>query len=276
MPEGHVTHRLADEFEKRFARRVVHAQSPQGRFVDGAALIDGTRVLGAEATGKHLFVRFPHARWLHVHLGLYGRFTFGETPVPEPVGQIRLRIFNRSHWGDLRGASRCELVDPEGKDAIEARLGDDPLRPEATGQRAWAKISKSRSAIATLLLDQSVVAGTGNIFRAEVLFRNGIDPWREGRSITEDEWAAMWSDLVELMGYAYVHGRVDTVRPEHTPEATGRAPREDAHGGEVYVYRRAGMDCHVCGTSVRTTEIGNRNLFWCPTCQHTDPSRNPR
>lgn len=271
MPEGHVTHRLATEFQERFAGRVVHASSPQGRFADGAALIDGTELLGAEATGKHLFVEFDGARWLHVHLGLYGKFTFGDTPVPDPVGQIRVRIVNRSSWADLRGASRCELIDPEAKDTIEARLGDDPLHADATGERAWARVCKSRSAIARLLMDQAVVAGTGNIFRAEVLFRNGIDPWREGRSITDDEWAAMWADLVELMGYAYDHGVVDTVRDAHTPEAMGREPREDAHGGEVYVYRRAGQDCHVCGDTVRTTELANRNLFWCPTCQHTDP-----
>lgn len=269
MPEGHVTHRLAREFEERFARRIVHATSPQGRFLDGAAIIDGTKVLGAEATGKHLFVRFPHANWLHVHLGLYGRFTFGEPPVPEEIGQIRLRLISRTSWADLRGASRCELVDPGAKEEIEARLGDDPLRDDATGERAWQRIHTSRAPIATLLMDQSVVAGTGNIFRAEVLYRSGIDPMREGRSITVDEWDAMWGDLVELMAYAYDHGRIDTVRAAHTPEAMGRPPREDAHGGEVYVYRRAGQACHVCGDTIRQTELGNRNLFWCPTCQHS-------
>ncbi len=267
MPEGHVTHRLATEMERRFARRVVHVSSPQGRFAEGAALIDGTKVLGAEATGKHLFVRFSHARFLHVHLGLYGRFTFGDTPAPDPVGEVRVRLVNRSSWADLRGATRCEILDPAGKDDIEARLGDDPLQPGSTGERAWERISKSRAPIATLLMDQSVVAGSGNIFRAEVLFRSGIDPMREGRSITGDEWAALWADFVGLMGYAYEHGRVDTVRDAHLPEVMGRAPREDAHGGEVYVYRRAGLPCHVCGDPVRQRELGNRNLFWCPTCQ---------
>jgi DNA-formamidopyrimidine glycosylase len=267
MPEGHVTHRLAAEIEQRFARRVVHASSPQGRFVEGAALIDGHKVLGAESVGKHLFVRFPHAHILHVHLGLYGRFTVGDAPVPEPVGEIRLRLVSRTSWADLRGATRCEIVDPAGKDDIEARLGDDPLRAESTGERARARIAASRAPIATLLMDQSVVAGSGNIFRAEVLFRNGIDPMREARSITEDEWSALWSDFVELMQYAFRHGRVDTVRDDHLPEAMGRPPREDAHGGEVYVYRRAGQACHVCGDTVRTRELGNRNLFWCPTCQ---------
>ena len=62
-------------------------------------------------------------------------------------------------------------------------------------------------------------------------------------------------------------GRIDTVRPEHDPAVTGRAPREDRHGGEVYVYRRTGQPCLVCGTPVRTEVAGARNSFWCPKCQ---------
>ena len=267
MPEGHVTHRLATEIDRRFGRRIVHASSPQGRFAEGAALIDGRKVLGAESTGKHLFVRFGGGHWLHVHLGLYGRFTFGEAPAPDPVGQVRLRLENNSSWADLRGASRCELLDPGAKDNLEADLGDDPLRAESDGSRAWAKISTSRKPIAALLMNQAVVAGSGNIFRAEVLFRAGIDPMRLGNDINADEWASMWADLVTLMAYAYEHGRIDTVRDAHTPEAMSRPPREDRHGGEVYVYRRAGQACHVCGDTVRQVDLGGRNLFWCATCQ---------
>ena len=267
MPEGHVLHRLADEIDQRFARRVVAVSSPQGRFETSAALLDGHRLLGAEAVGKHLFIRFGGARWVHVHLGLYGRFTFGDAPVPEVVGQVRLRMASRASWTDLRGATQCALIEADEKAAIEARLGDDPLRADATGERAWARISRSRAPLATLLMDQSVIAGIGNIYRAEVLFRAGLDPLAEGRSITRAQWDAMWVDLVELMHQGYEHGRIDTVRPEHEPEAMGRAPRVDDHGGEVYVYRRTGQPCHVCGTPIRAVEHGGRNLFWCPTCQ---------
>jgi endonuclease-8 len=69
------------------------------------------------------------------------------------------------------------------------------------------------------------------------------------------------------MRYGLRRGRIDTVRPEHTPAAMGRPPRQDRHGGEVYVYRRTGMPCLVCGTPVRTEVLATRNLFWCPTCQ---------
>jgi formamidopyrimidine-DNA glycosylase len=68
-------------------------------------------------------------------------------------------------------------------------------------------------------------------------------------------------------------GRIDTVRPEHLPEAMGRAARVDDHGGEVYVYRRTGQPCHVCGRPVRTAVLDGRNLFWCSHCQPTFRSR---
>ena len=80
-------------------------------------------------------------------------------------------------------------------------------------------------------------------------------------------WDAIWTDLVDLMEYGVQTGRIDTVRAEHEPEAMGRDPRVDDHGGEVYVYRRNGMPCHVCGSTVKTKVLEGRNLFWCPTCQ---------
>lgn len=267
MPEGHLIHRLADEITDRFSRRVVAVQSPQGRFEAAARQLDGTRLLGADAVGKHLFIRFSGERFVHVHLGIYGRFTFGAPPVPEPVGQVRLRLVSRNAWADLRGPNRCALIGPDERAAVEARLGDDPLDPSATGARAWARVARSRAPIATLLMDQAVVAGVGNIYRAEVLFRAGIDPLRPGNTLTEAQWDEIWSDLVDLMRAGYEVGRIDSVDAEHEPEAMGRAPRVDRHGGEVYVYRRSGQPCLVCGTPVRSSEHAGRNLFWCPTCQ---------
>jgi endonuclease-8 len=77
----------------------------------------------------------------------------------------------------------------------------------------------------------------------------------------------MWPDLVALMRDGVRVGRIDTVRPEHDPRRRGEPGRRDRHGGEVYVYRRAGLPCLVCGTGVRHSEHAARNLFWCPTCQ---------
>jgi endonuclease-8 len=275
MPEGHTLHRLADELTATFAGRVVRVSSPQGRFADAAALLDGQVLEGAEAWGKHLFVGFPAERFVHVHLGLYGKLDVHTSVdvVPLPVGQVRLRLVGEGAYADLRGATTCELVTAEQRDAVVARSGPDPLRPDADPDRAWERIRRSRAPIGGLLMDQAVLAGVGNVYRAEVLFRHRLDPMRPGSTLRRTQWQAMWADLVELMHEGVRTGRIDTVRPEHTPEAMGRPPRRDDHGGEVYVYRRNGMPCHVCGAIVRTTELQGRNLFWCPRCQRRFRSR---
>lgn len=267
MPEGHTIHRLAAEYARCFGGRPVRASSPQGPFAAGAALVDGQTLERTEAHGKHLFLGFSGRRWVHVHLGLYGKVHLGQEPAPAPVGQVRLRLAGDGHYADLRGPSRCELLDEGGKQEIQARLGPDPLRPDADPNLAWRRISASRKSVAALLMDQQIVSGVGNVYRAEVLFRQGTDPFREGRSLSRAEWDALWADLVALMREGVRLGRIDTVRPQHTPEAMRRPPRVDDHGGEVYVYRRAGLGCHVCGAEVRTEEHAARNLFWCPRCQ---------
>ncbi|MEH0430088.1 DNA-formamidopyrimidine glycosylase family protein [Streptomyces stelliscabiei] len=272
MPEGHTIHRLAEDCLAHFGGggRPTHVTSPQGKFSDAAALLTGAPLHTAEAHGKHLFLHFgdPDAEErVHIHLGLFGKVTFGPAPAPPPTDTVRLRLRNDTSYMDLRGPTTCALVTDAEKQAVHARLGPDPLRADADPARAYARASRSRTTIAALLLDQKVIAGVGNVYRAEVLFRHGIDPYRAGRDITPAEWDAIWADLVGLMREGVRHNRIDTVRPEHTPEAMGRPPRVDDHGGEVYVYRRASMPCHLCGGEIRTADLAARNLFWCPSCQ---------
>jgi endonuclease-8 len=276
MPEGHTLHRLATALRDRFAGRLVAVTSPQGRFAEAAALLDGTEVVTAESCGKHLFVEFAHERFVHVHLGLYGKFDLSDGPPPDPVGQVRMRIVAdgaRPSYGDLRGATACELLTRPQRDAILERLGPDPLREDADWTRAWDRVSRSRGPIGGLLMDQAVLAGVGNVYRAEVLFRHRLHPLRPGNSLRRRQFESMWQDLVVLMHEGVRTGRIDTVHVEHTPEAMQRAPRVDTHGGEVYVYRRHGQPCYVCGSKVRTEVLAGRNLFWCPRCQPVFRSR---
>lgn len=283
MPEGHTLHRLARDLEAAFAGRLVRVGSPQGRFADSAALLDGQVVESAESWGKHLFITFPDERLVHVHLGLYGGFDVhanldgGVDDVPLPVGQVRLRLVTAdagpTSYADLRGATACELLTTEQRDAILARTGPDPIREDQDPTLAWERIRRSKAPIGALLMDQSVLAGVGNVYRAEVLFRQRIHPLRPGNTLRVGQWRAMWDDLVDLMAEGVRTGRIDTVRPEHTPEAMGRPPRVDDHGGEVYVYRRTGRGCHVCGSTVRTGVLQTRNIFWCPRCQPAFRSR---
>jgi DNA-formamidopyrimidine glycosylase len=276
MPEGHTLRRLANELSAAFAGGPVRVSSPQGRFAADAALVDGEPVIAADSAGKHLFIEFPGDRFIHVHLGLIGKFDVRLAPVEAPVGQVRLRVQNETAYADLRGATQCELIGREKHDHVIASLGPDPLRPDADPMSAWARIGRSHRPVGDLLMDQAVLAGVGNVYRAEVLFRHRINPLRPGNTLRVGQFRAMWSDLVELMHEGVQTGRIDTVRPDHTPEAMGRPPRVDDHGGEVYVYRRTGQPCLVCGTKVRTKELVGRNLFWCPRCQPTFRSRAVR
>lgn len=267
MPEGHTLHRLARLHQRRYVGSMVAVSSPQGRFAVESSLLDGTVLENATAYGKHLFHAHGDAGTVHVHLGLYGAFRESALPVSEPTGQVRMRMVGATHWTDLRGPARCELLTDGEVAAITGRLGPDPLRTDALPERAWQSISSSRTALAALLLDQSVLAGVGNVYRAEVLFRHGVPPLLPGNELDRSVWNDIWQDLVALMSAGAGSGRIDTVRDLHAPEATGRPPRDDRHGGEVYVYRRSGMPCLICGTAVAHRRFANRELYWCPTCQ---------
>ena len=267
MPEGHTVHRLAAAHAEMFRGRPVAVTSPQGRFADGARRLTGQVLESADAYGKHLLLRFGAEQVLHVHLGIYGKYTLGPSPAPAPTGAVRLRLAAEGGYADLRGPNACELLEPGDVKSLLERLGPDPLRADADPELAWRRIGRSRTVIAQLLMDQAVVAGPGNIYRAEVLFRAGLDPRLPGKDLTASQWAELWADLGVLMAEGVRTGRIDTVRPHHTPEAMGRPPRVDDHGGEVYVYRRTGQPCLICENPVLTTELAGRNLFWCHTCQ---------
>jgi endonuclease VIII len=267
MPEGHTLFRLAREQSLLFTGRPVHVTSPQGRFAAGAALLDGRVPQEVFSYGKHLFADFG-GDLLHVHLGLYGSFTTGTGLPPAPRGALRMRWEGpgpdgEGVWTDLRGPTACEVLAGPEVDRILARLGPDPLRPRADGDRALRRIAGSRTAIGALLMDQSVLAGVGNVYRAELLFRHGVNPFRPGRDVDAPLWERMWADLVILMRAGVRMGRIVTTRPGDRSRRRGAVTREDAH----YVYRRTGLPCRVCGTDVRTQEMVGRNLYWCPVCQ---------
>ena len=261
MPEGHTLHRLARSQREQFGGRVVHVTSPQQRFPD-AELVDGRVLDTVTAHGKHLFAAFGD-RIVHVHLGLFGKVSSGEGEPPPPVGAVRMRWVAETGWSDLRGPTACEVLSPSEVDAIRARLGPDPLAPRPDGDRAYARIARSRAPIAGLLMDQAVVAGIGNVYRAEILYRQRVDPYLPGRLLDASRWEPLWADLVRLMRAGLRSGRIVTTERYHRARRTGPALLEDAH----YVYRRAGLPCRVCGTIVRTQQLAGRNLYWCPTCQ---------
>ena len=268
MPEGHVIHRLAHTFNAEFRDKSLHITSPQGRFAQEAAIIDGSQLSHAEAFGKHLFLHFTADHPLHIvyiHLGLIGQIKFEDPAVT--AGQVRLRIDNGALVGQLRGPQWCQLISEEEYDTQLKMVGQDPIRDDADPDSLWPSIHRSRRSIGSLMMDQKLFAGVGNIYRAETLFRQAISPFLPGNLLDRSEFDRLWNDLAALMADGVSAGRIDTVREEHTPEAMGREPRKDDHGGEVYVYRREGLPCYICQTPIAAKVMEGRNLFWCPACQ---------
>lgn len=267
MPEGHTIHRLAREHTALLAGQSVALTSPQGRFAAGAAQLDGHRLERIEPYGKHLFYRFSSDLRLHVHLGLYGSWQSGTLPAPEPRGAVRVRIVGESAYVDLRGPTACDVLTGAEQAGIEARLGPDPLRSGSRPAKAWTRISRSAAPIAGLLMDQSVIAGIGNVYRAEMLYLHRLDPFRPGRSLAEEDFLALWADLRRRMQAGVRAGRIVTTRAADRTRRRGPASREDS----FYVYRRAELACRGCGGPVRTAVLAGRNLYWCPTEQPSWP-----
>ncbi|MCC4250534.1 Fpg/Nei family DNA glycosylase [Microbacterium testaceum] len=328
MPEGHSVHRIARQFDRNIVGRAVAASSPQGRFAEGAAVIDGRGALEVRAVGKQMFVRFDPDVWLRVHLGMYGAWDFsGEVAVdatiaaangrmgqtnqrgtvldepildaagensltsigaprrarvrmseqttgleeqtewpPPVVGAVRLRLLTEATCADLRGPTACQLQSPDEVAATIAKLGPDPLVDDiAEGEERFvATVRRKPTAIGLLLMDQAVVSGIGNVYRAELLFRARQNPHTPGRDVPEETVRDIWRDWVRLLAIGVQTGQMMTM-DDLDPEAYRRAMahRDDRH----WVYHRAGLPCRVCGTTVLVEEAAGRKLYWCPNCQ---------
>jgi formamidopyrimidine-DNA glycosylase len=331
VPEGHSVHRIARQFARHFVGEPVRVSSPQGRFADGAALIDGRTMTDSKAVGKQMFLEFDDDVWLRVHLGMYGAWDFaGEidvdptiasangrmgqtnqrgTVVDEPVmdaagensltsigaprktrvhvrmseqttgladdgdqwpppvvGQVRLRLLTASTCTDLRGPTACELQTPDEVSATIAKLGPDPLVDDIDeGEARFVSVvARKPTAIGQLLMDQSVVSGIGNVYRAELLFRAQQNPHTPGRDVLTDVARGIWRDWVRLLSIGVETGQMMTM-DDLTPEQwrAAMASRDDRH----WVYHRAGLPCRVCGTAIVMEEMATRKLYWCPRCQ---------
>jgi endonuclease VIII len=258
MPEGHLLHRFAHLHREHLGGRAISASSPQGRFAEAAARIDGRVLDEVEAYGKHLFHRFDGST-VHIHLGRQGTLLWLPAPPPAPRTSVRLRMSADAGAADLIAPLRCELGEVGLRDRVVSGLGPDPLRADADPDQVWSGLQATGRAVGAALLDQSLVAGIGNVLRAELLNLTGVHPETPASSIDRATFDALWRTTVDVMTTAVEEGRIITRRP------AGATPADLDEIEGRFVYKRD--TCGRCGTPVEGLTLANRAINACPVCQ---------
>lgn len=261
MPEGHTIHRIARDHTRDFVGQRLSVSSPQGRFSAGAKTLSGRRLNSVEAHGKHLCYCWSGNKLLHIHLGLYGKFRRHRLPVPEPRGQVRLRAVGEQWAFDLNGPNTCELISKSEWARLRRRLGPDPLRGDGEPDLAWRRIQNSRSPIGTLLLNQSVVAGVGNVYRSEVLHLLNIHPEVAGKSLSRKQFDEIWSTLSALLRIGVRHNRIIIADPKEVGKPRSRMTKAE----RLLIYKRS--TCLQCDGPVQSWLLGARKVYACNRCQ---------
>jgi len=185
---------------------------------------------------------------------------------PGPIGAVRVRLLTDRAVADLRGPTACEVQTPEQVDATIAKLGPDPLvgDPAVGEERFVSAVRKKPTPIALLLMDQAVVSGIGNVYRAEMLFRARQNPFTPGKEVREEVVRELWRDWVKLLNIGVDTGQMLTMDDLSADDyQKALASRADRH----WVYHRTGEPCRVCGTPILMQELGGRKLYWCPVDQ---------
>jgi len=259
MPEGHTIHRAARDHERDLAGGAVRVSSPQGRF-DVGSLAAGAKLQRVEAYGKHLFYVFDRGRTVHVHLGLFGKFYPRKNPAPPPRDTARMRLEGARMTVDLSGPTACELVTAKKKAEILARIGPDPLRDDANPEEFFARVARSKTPIGAALLDQSVISGVGNVYRAEVLHLLKIHPATPCTALPAKTAKEMWTLIVGLLRRGVEEKRIVT-----TEGLVRTSKKRILRSEATHVYGR--KECRSCGGKVTRLTQRARTAWVCETCQ---------
>ena len=273
MPEGHSVHRLARQFGDVFAGERLAVSSPQGRFAPGRRAAGRPHPRqSVTAHGKHLFLEFEHGLLLHVHLGLYGAWDFGgdasfrgasSIGAPRKVGEREvyddggggdaaspacIRRARRRRWAPSASGWPARTAGPISAARPRARRSRKRRRRpywrgsartrcgtfRATGTPSPPRVAGKRTPLAALLMDQKVIAGVGNVYRAELLFRQRLNPWLPGAELSPDAARRLWDDTVAMMSDGVRDGRIITTPPQLLERGRSRRiPRRPAGPGGV-------------------------------------------
>lgn len=231
-----------------------------------ARTLTGRKIIEVGRRAKNVIITFDQKHILLVNLGMTGRLVVSDAPRAGELRHVAVRFDlddgRALLYDDIRRFGRMELHTPESWATREATLGVEPLSDSFTGDRLFDLTRRSRSPIRNWLLDQRHVAGIGNIYANEALFRAGILPTRPTNSLTREEAARLHDALRDVLQEA-IAARGTTLSDYR--DASGEA---GAFSPRLKVYGREGQPCPVCGTPIQRVVLSNRSAFYCPHCQH--------
>ena len=245
-----------------------------------AAELEGERVAALDRRGKYLVIRFESGRVLLVHLRMTGsvrhaaRGTLADDPHRRAV--VKLDDGSDVAYRDVRRFGTWHLLEPEEVDAyLDRRLGREPLERAFTAKRLGERLAGRRAPLKAALLDQRTVAGLGNIYVDEALWRARLHPLREAGTLDDDELTRLTKAIREALR-AGIARQGASLRDYSTPDG-GRGRMQD----RFRVYCREGEPCLRCGTPIDKIRVAGRGTWYCPQCQAASrsasrPSRSSR
>ena len=280
MPEGDTIFRAAATLDRALkGRTVVRFQTGYAQLaaVDDQSPIAGRTVEGVEAQGKHLLMRFSGGLTLRTHMRMNGSWHIYRPGDrwQRPRRDLRVLVETEAYVAVGFSIPVAEFLDDRALARSPAlqRLGPDLLGPSFDAAEALARLrARGDQPMSEVLLDQSIAAGAGNVFRSEVLFLSGIDPARLASTVDDQQLKDMFT-LARKLLKANIRNGVSAATADGggivtytgLRRTTGRADP----GERSWVYSRRGKPCRKCGTPIeyRKTGSGARGLYWCPRCQ---------
>ncbi len=271
MPEGDTIHRTAETLHAALAGRTVTSFEAASDVVTRRAkseAVVGQAVAGVEARGKHLLLRFQGGATLHTHMGMRGSWHLYRTSSRWRQPRTRARIVITA--GDVVAACfapmLAELLTPTElrRNLRLAQLGSDALAAGFDPAQAVSRLSaRGDLEIGVAILDQRALAGVGNVYKSEVLFLAGVNPFARVEALNE-------KTLRRVVETAAAQLKRNLARSERRT-TSALAP------GALYVYGRGGEPCRRCGDTVRRAVQGvqRRSTYWCPRCQPAEAPEEP-
>jgi formamidopyrimidine-DNA glycosylase len=231
-----------------------------------AAELEGERVEALDRRGKYLIVRFESGRVLLIHLRMTGSLRHAQNGAleddPHRRAVVKLDDGSDVAYRDVRRFGTWHLLEPEEVDPyLQQRLGDEPLERSFTARRLGERLANRRAPIKAALLDQRTVAGLGNIYVDEALWRAQIHPLREAGTLDADELTRLTRAIREALR-AGIARQGASLRDYATPD--GRRGRAQER---FRVYGREGEPCSRCGTPIDKIRTAGRGTWYCPSCQ---------